>query len=158
MISPEVRNSEYKIYNIPISEGESETEEMNRFLRGNRIVSVENQLVSFEKIFYWSFCIQYIQGTINPQNTLQGERKEKVDYKNVLDASTFETFSKLRVFRKQIAEEDAVPAFAVFTDSELAEIAKLPAITSKNLLSIHGIGEKKVEKYGKTLCSMMDTV
>ena len=49
----------------------------------------------------------------------------------VLDGRTFEVFSKLRVFRKQIAERDAVPAYAVYTDAELAEIAKLERITSK---------------------------
>ena len=85
---------------------------------------------------------------------IQGERKEKVDYKNVLEAPVFEVFSKLRVLRKQIAENDAVPAFAVFTDAELASIAKLESITPKTLLTINGIGDKRVEKYGKLLCEM----
>ena len=149
---------QFKIFNIPIPESESEMEEMNRFLRGNRIVAVEKQLLSVGNANYWSFCVQYIYGTAGmPQNTLQSERKEKVDYKNVLDAPAFEIFSKLRTYRKQIAENDAVPAYAVYTDAELAEIAKLAEITPKNLLTINGIGDKRVEKYGKILCEMIET-
>ena len=127
---------------------------MNRFLRGNRIVAVEKQLVSVGDAPFWSFCVQYIYNSTGQSNTITGERKEKVDYKNVLDAPVFEVFSKLRVLRKQIAENDAVPAFAVFTDAELAEIAKLDTITPKNLLTINGIGDKRTEKYGKLLCEM----
>jgi len=149
---------QFRIFNIPIPESESETEEMNRFLRGNRIVAVEKQLVSTGNVNYWSFCVQYIYGAANQQNAVQGERKEKIDYKNVLDASTFEIFSKLRIYRKQIAENDAVPAYAVYTDAELAEIAKLGEITPKKLLTVNGIGEKRVEKYGKLLCEMIEKV
>ena len=128
---------QFKIFNIPVPGSEAEVEEMNRFLRGNRVVAVEKQL-------------------INVGNTsATGERKEKVDYRNVLDAPTFEIFSKLRVLRKQIADNDAVPAYAVYTDAELAEIAKLEAITPQSLLTINGIGEKRVEKYGKILCEMI---
>ena len=36
---------QFKIFNIPIPESEAASEEMNRFLRGNRIVAVEKQMV-----------------------------------------------------------------------------------------------------------------
>ncbi|MCL2598190.1 MAG: HRDC domain-containing protein [Paludibacter sp.] len=143
---------QFKIFNIAIPESEPDTEEMNRFLRGNRIVAVEKQLINAGNVNYWSFCVQYVS---DQPNSIQGDRKEKIDYKNVLDASTFEIFSKLRVLRKQIAESDAVPAYAVYTDAELAEIARLETITPKTLLTINGIGDKRVEKYGKILCEMI---
>jgi|AntRauTorckE5430_2_1112549.scaffolds.fasta_scaffold02860_1 superfamily II DNA helicase RecQ len=41
----------------------------------------------------------------------------------------------------------AVPAYMIFTDGELAEIATLSVTTPEELLKIKGIGEKKVEKY-----------
>jgi len=119
-------------------------------------VAVEKQLINVGSAYYWSFCVQYIYGSASQSNTPQGERKEKIDYKNVLNAPAFEVFSKLRTCRKQIAEDDAVPAYAVFTDAELAEIAKLEEITPKNLLTINGIGDKRVEKYGKILCEMIE--
>jgi len=149
---------QYRIFNVPVPESEPEVEEMNRFLRGNRIVAIEKQLVGVGNTSYWSFCVQYIGASTSDfkSNFPQGEKKEKIDYKNVLDTPAFEIFSKLRVLRKQIAENDAVPAYAVYTDAELAEISKLDAITPKNLLTINGIGDKRVEKYGKLMCELFE--
>ncbi|GHT54418.1 hypothetical protein FACS189446_4010 [Bacteroidia bacterium] len=146
---------QYKVFTISIFD-EGRVEEMNRFLRGNKVVNVEKQLVMLNDGAFWSFCIHYI-GMENKDDRPISEPKAKVDYKNILDEPTFALFSQLRVFRKKIAEIDAVPAYAVFTDAELSEIAKLEEITKKTMLSIQGIGEKKVEKYGKILCDMLGT-
>jgi superfamily II DNA helicase RecQ len=72
-----------------------------------------------------------------------------VDYKHILDEPTFQKFSKLREIRKKVAAEEGIPAFAVFTDEELAGLAKLDAITEQSMLSVKGIGAKKVERYAK---------
>jgi len=37
----------------------------------------------------------------------------------------------------------------VFTDEELAGLAKLDSITEKTMLSVKGIGDKKVERFAK---------
>ncbi|MCB0376036.1 MAG: HRDC domain-containing protein, partial [Sinomicrobium sp.] len=61
----------------------------------------------------------------------------------------FARFSRMREIRKTIAREEAIPAYAVFTDEELAAIAKMePPLTEAGLKTIKGIGKKKVEKYG----------
>ncbi len=66
-----------------------------------------------------------------------------------MDDATFQQFSKLREIRKKVAAEESIPAFAVFTDEELAAMAKLETITKKDMLSIKGIGDKKVERYAE---------
>ena len=144
---------QYKIFTISLFD-EEHIEDMNRFLRGNKVLNVEKQLVTLPEGAFWTFCIHYL-GMENKTDRPFGEQKPKVDYKSVLDEATFAKFSKLREFRKQIAEKEAIPAYAVFTDAELSEIAKLPAITAKTIRSVPGIGEKKAEKYGKPLCEMM---
>lgn len=74
----------------------------------------------------------------------------------MLSEAEFAVFSKLREIRKQIATNDAVPAYAVFTDEELAGIAKLPVIEENKFLTVKGIGEKKVAKYGKQFVEMLE--
>ena len=147
---------QFRIFTISVFD-EEKADEMNRFLRGNKIVNVEKELIKINENAFWAFCIQYIGGE---NGSRDGARpvSTKVDYKSVLDEATFEKFSRLRAFRKKIAEDDAVPAYAVFTDAELSEIAKLPEINENNLLKINGIGEKKVEKYGKLFCDMASKV
>jgi superfamily II DNA helicase RecQ len=148
-----IKKMQFRIFTFSVFD-ENKIEEMNRFLRGNKIINAEKQFVTLENCAYWSFCIHYT-GMEAKDGAATSEPKAKTDYKNVLDEATFAVFSKLRVYRKKIAESDAVPAYAVFTDAELSEIAKLDEITEKKLIGIQGIGEKRVEKYGKLLCNML---
>lgn len=76
-------------------------------------------------------------------------KKARVDYREVLDESTFKRFSQLRQIRKKVAQEDGVPAYAVFTDEELAALARVPKLTAEAMQSVKGIGEKKLARYGR---------
>ncbi len=143
-----------KIFTVPLFGGEESTEEMNKFLRGNKVVDITKSLVQQGDVAYWAFCVTYLLGAPPKVQPPQGERKEKVDYRNVLDGPAFARFAVLRSIRKRLAEADAVPAFAVFTDAELAEIAKLDEITPKAMLAINGLGDKRVEKYGEPMCRL----
>lgn len=136
---------QFKLFTIPVFDNGSDVEEMNRFLRANRIVEVENELVTNKNGAYWCFCIRYIEKNLNEPVA----RKNKVDYKHLLDEATFEKFSKLRTIRKKVAADEGIPAYVVFTDEELAGLAKLDTITPQNMLSVKGIGDKKVEKFAK---------
>ena len=50
---------------------------------------------------------------------------------------------------KRLATEESLPAYAIFTDEELSNIAKIDCLTFAKMKSIKGIGDKKVEKYGQ---------
>ena len=103
---------------------------------------------------FWSFCVKYLDDVIGGSPNERGE-KVKIDYRDVLDEATFKRFSKLREIRKQLAQDDGVPAYAVFTDEELSNIAKLPELTLSKMKTIKGIGDKKVEKYGQLIVKGM---
>ncbi len=139
---------QFQFYKILVDNPQEQANEMNAFLRGHKIVSVEKHFAANETEAYWSFCIKYIIGNLK---NIIAQKKEKTDYKEVLDEKTFTIFSELRKIRKQIAKDDAVPAYAVFTDEELSKIASLPDISVEKILKIKGIGEKKIEKYGRLM-------
>jgi superfamily II DNA helicase RecQ len=126
-------------------------EEMNAFLRSKKILKVESQMVSDEQGAFWCFCVRYLLGSLPASRANSATRKkEKVDYKEVLDTAAFDRFSEMRVIRKQIAQDEAIPAYAVFTDAELAELAKMEGVLSlAKMKTVKGIGEKKIEKYGQ---------
>ncbi len=135
---------QFRLFVIPGTDSGESLDQLNKFLRSHRILEENHELVSNKNGSAWHFCIKYLEH--NP-NTNQSYYK-KVDYKQILDEKTFEKFSILRTIRKEIAAEEAIPAYAVFTDKELAEISKLSEIDEKSIQSIKGIGKKKVEKYG----------
>jgi superfamily II DNA helicase RecQ len=117
---------------------------MNIFLKSKKILHTEAQLISTPSGAFWTFCIKYIENS----NVAQ-EKNVKIDYKTVLDEKCFERFSKMREVRKLIADEDAVPAFVVFTDEELALFAKNEEVSFEIMQNTKGIGEKRMLKYGE---------
>ena len=85
-----------RIFTIPLFGGEETIEEMNKFLRGNKVVDITKSVVQQGDVAYWSFCVTYLLGVPPKVQQPQGERKEKVDYRNVLDGPTFARFAVLR--------------------------------------------------------------
>lgn len=143
-----------KLFTIPCSESNELNEELNRFLRGNKIVNIEKQFYVINCDAYWTFCVTYLPN----QNIQHQEKKEKVDYKDILDEKSFARFTQLRMIRKILAEKDAVPAYAVFTDAELSLISQLDDINAGNVRKIQGIGDKRMEKYGNIICEMFNNM
>lgn len=141
-----------RIFNIPITDNGEMQAEMNRFLSASRVLGIEQRFYQNDKSAFWSFCVRYLNN--NTGNFQQQSTKQKIDYKELLNENEFAIFSKLRECRKIIAANDAVPAYAVFTDEELAGIARLPVLEVSKLISVKGIGDKKVEKYGNKLIEL----
>ena len=126
-------------------------DDMNKFLRSHRVADIQKTFVATADGGGWSFCVTYV----DTAKKLEPEQKKgKIDYRNVLDEKVFAIFCEMRKVRKQIAESEAIPPFAVFTDAELAEIAKLESVTAQSMRSIPGIGARKVEKYGSYFIEM----
>ncbi len=139
-----------KIFDIPAICPDDIVEQVNKFMRGHKVLDVDRQFyLSSDNIGHWSLLVTYLPMQV--PNVLP-ERREKVDYKAALDETSFAKFTKLRMIRKQLADNDAVPAYAVFTDAELALIAQLPSIDATLLAQITGIGEKRIVKYGNLIC------
>lgn len=138
-------NMQIQIFTIPIYDGGDALNEVNKFLRSHRVAEIQKSFIPTASGGSWSFCITYLEGVkvVDPEI-----KKGKIDYRNVLNEKDFALFCEMRKVRKQIAESEAIPPFAVFTDAELAEIAKLETINLSSIKNIPGIGEKKLEKYG----------
>jgi len=58
-------------------------------------------------------------------------------------------FEELRALRRQIADREHLPAYVIFHDATLREMAALRPTTAGGLLAVNGVGVKKLEKYGE---------
>ncbi|WP_017256802.1 DNA helicase RecQ [Pedobacter arcticus] len=63
-------------------------------------------------------------------------------------SSDEELFNKLRTVRSKLAKEENVPAYVIFSDATLREMAQDKPITPSDLLTVGGVGEHKLDKYG----------
>ena len=116
-------------------------------MRGHKVLHMETRLVQQEHAAFWCFCIQYLP--VGFKKSVK--KKQRTDYKKELDEESFKRFSTYREIRKQIAKEEAIPAYAVFTDKELSKLAVFEELTTANMKTIKGVGEKKIEKYGSQI-------
>ena len=64
-------------------------------------------------------------------------------------------FEKLRQKRRELADEQGVPPFMVFSDRTLHEMAQSKPQTQRDFLLVNGVGQRKLEQYGET---MMDVI
>lgn len=65
-------------------------------------------------------------------------------------------FERLRQLRKELAEEEGVAPFVIFHDKTLRTIAGHKPVTLGALLEIPGIGEIKVERYGRRVLGIVN--
>jgi ATP-dependent DNA helicase RecQ len=57
-------------------------------------------------------------------------------------------FERLRALRKRLAGERGVPAYVVFSDKTLQDMAARQPRTRAEFLAVHGVGQRKLEEYG----------
>ena len=122
-------------------------EALNRFLRGHHVLEVRQEFVADGANSMWYIAVRYAELQAET-NRGRESRRSAVDYKDVLEPEAFARFVELRERRKAIAEEEELPAFAVFTDKELAAIAEVEDPKRSDLKGVKGIGVKKIERFG----------
>ncbi len=62
-------------------------------------------------------------------------------------------FERLRALRTEIAREEKVPPYIVFSDKTLIHMCLLKPKTKAGMLAVSGVGEFKYEKYGERFLS-----
>ena len=73
----------------------------------------------------------------------------------MLREEEFIVFSKLCEERKKLSEKEGVPVYAVFSNEQLAEIAKARPQSVSALGQIAGIGEAKVSTFGEAILPLV---
>ncbi|WP_279027813.1 ATP-dependent DNA helicase RecQ [Gibbsiella quercinecans] len=64
-------------------------------------------------------------------------------------------FAKLRKLRKSIADEENIPPYVVFNDATLLEMAEQMPTRASELLSVNGVGQRKLERFGTPFMAMI---
>jgi ATP-dependent DNA helicase RecQ len=72
-----------------------------------------------------------------------------------LDEVGLSRFADLKAWRAEVAREHNLPAFVVFHDATLAEMARVAPDSLDALSSISGVGAKKLEAYGAEILRVL---
>ena len=77
--------------------------------------------------------------------------------KNELDKHSLHLLQELKNIRLQVARQEGVPAFVIFNDRTLYEIASIKPKNEAEFLKINGVGEKKLDKYYSLFSSILNS-
>lgn len=74
-----------------------------------------------------------------------------------LDAEGQQRFAALKAWRGEVAREHNLPAYVVFHDATLAEMARDNPATLEALSHVAGVGAKKLEAYGREILRVLES-
>ena len=56
----------------------------------------------------------------------------------------------------ELAREEGVPAFVIFADRTLIDMAEKRPATLDDMLGVHGVGERKLARYGDAFLEALE--
>lgn len=136
---------QYKVFTVPVFDSEVIQEDLNKFLRANNIISIEKRIIVQDNKNYWSFLVEYIlrEGSVQAK-----AGRNTVDYKEILSDEEFLIYCKLRDIRNNTAKIMGHPPYTLYSNEQLAEIARKRPKSGEELQAIAGVGKAKADKYG----------
>lgn len=76
-------------------------------------------------------------------------RSKKKKVRESSDTSSNPLFEKLRILRREIAQEENKPPFMVFSDATLRDMIHVKPTTLDEMLNVSGVGQHKLNEYGQ---------
>ena len=135
----------FHLFQYPLP-GSGDLSDLNAFLAAQRVVQVQQHLVSSATGATLVFVVQTAAAAGAGVPDAKGGKK--VDYRAELSAEDFVVFSRLREERKRIAEAEGVPVYTVLTNEQLAAMARQRPQTLAAMSQIEGLGPARLEKHG----------
>ena len=149
-----------QIIRIPVSAPKGATDELNRLLATSRVVSLEKHWVEQGDNSYWAVWVEYIEKERKPGGAEEskelGGKAVPIDYGAALGPEELAAYAKLRAWRNQTAKAAELPAYSIFSNEQLAEMARLRITNKGGLKQIKGIGEARLEKYGDPVAAILN--
>ncbi len=81
-------------------------------------------------------------------NLVKEKPPEQKSSRNTPQTAHPELFDQLKACRAKLASKEHVPAYVIFTDASLRDMCEKLPVCDMGFLSISGVGQRKLEKYG----------
>ena len=96
-----------------------------------------------------------VEVRLREDRKLKTEKKKRRDTAASLATADQPLFEALRERRKAIADSLDVPPYVIFHDATLRQMAEFRPQTEAELLGINGVGEAKLERYGRAFLEVI---
>ena len=128
------------------SHGDQQTEEeLNRFLRSHRVLQVERHFCA-DNGGYWALLVEYVDGDPVAEAP-PAQRRERKDFSEGLSDDEKQRYESYKTVRRELAQQHSIPAYLVFTNEELAILARLPELSDETIRGIKGVAPQRLTDY-----------
>jgi len=86
---------QFRVFSVSVGDP-SGCDDLNRFLAGHRVLTVQREFIQNGRESGWAFCVEYLGTTGGSGGSGTGFRKERVDYKAVLPGCYHSLAKRLR--------------------------------------------------------------
>lgn len=114
-----------RFFTVRIHGDDEAVAELDRFLGSRRILAIDRQFIANGANSAWALCVTFDEADPSVRGgSAVAARRGKVDYREQFTEPEFAVFSRLRALRKKMADAEGVPAFALFSNEQLAEMVR----------------------------------
>ena len=131
-----------KSFVIPVLSPERSEGDVNSFLRSHRVLRVDRQFVNDAANAYWAVLVEYAEDGhaegVSPAR--RGDKKEDFN----LSSDEQDRYNRYRIIRNKVSMQKGVPPYVIFTNQELATLAKIPDLNENAVKNIKGIAPSRL--------------
>ena len=131
--------------------GEFDDDELVQFCAHNEVLQVYEHMLDRPAGPAWGVLLTYRERRRPGPRPPQPERQAAAEIPEA-DRALFEA---LRRWRNDRAVRDGKPAYILFRNRQLADIARSRPDSVSELMKIHGVGEAKCRDYGEELLQVV---
>jgi len=147
---------QYRKFVLSLGDEGLQEAELNRFLRGHRILKVEHLFLEAE--LQWVFLVSYLDGEQKETAPIpRRNEQKKFEPEKELDKEQLERYQRYAEIRLNLAHKYAVKAYVVFTNRELGELAKFDKLGVGELRQVEGVGEARISQYGMEFLELLNS-
>ena len=132
--------------------GEFDEGELRTFVEAHEVLAVQEHMLAVEGRPAWAILVSFRDrakpGVARPPSM---ERDAALEVPEA-DRGLFEV---LRRWRNERAKRDGRPTYIVFTNRQLADIARVQPKTLAALHEVNGVGESKLREYGPDVLALI---
>ena len=110
------------------------------------------QIGEFKVYHLSSFGVEVLKGAHRidlKKERLQVQKRISKRKETYFDDYDVQMYDRLKALRTQIASENGIPPYIVFSDKTLKDLSAKKPQTREEMLEVHGIGAVKFDRYGE---------
>jgi superfamily II DNA helicase RecQ len=141
------------VFAVPVLGDEEAEASLNAFLRSHRVTDVHQALTGDGT--HWTYSVRV---TSSQEGAVGGQppayKSPRIDYMKELPPDQFAIYSRLRAYRKELAEAEGVRPYTIFTNAQLATMVQGHLQSVAQLAAISGVGEARM-RYAQSFLDIL---